>query len=85
MPFYLLIMTLASTIKNIIKARRKVFGEGEKYPEVTQSTAIMYAFIHGLVELNISEHSESEKGLDSSTYIIDSFLDLIFFRQDVSL
>jgi len=26
------------------------------------STAIMYAFIHGLVELNISGHSESEKG-----------------------
>lgn len=29
------------------------------------STAIMYTFIHGLVELNISGHSESEKGLDS--------------------
>lgn len=43
-----------------------------------QSTAIMYAFIHGLVELKISEHSESEKGLDNPTQLIDSFLDLIF-------
>lgn len=46
-----------------------------------QSTAIMYAFIHGLVELNISEHSESEKGLDSPTHLIDSFLDLIFMNE----
>ncbi|AIQ58368.1 TetR/AcrR family transcriptional regulator [Paenibacillus borealis] len=43
-----------------------------------QSTAIMYAFIHGLVELNMSEHSETEKGLDSPAHLIDSFLDLIF-------
>ncbi|MDF2961934.1 MAG: hypothetical protein K0S39_3669 [Paenibacillus sp.] len=44
----------------------------------TQSTAIMYAFIHGLVELNSAQHSESEKGLDNPTNLIDSFLDLIF-------
>ncbi|GIP26995.1 TetR family transcriptional regulator [Paenibacillus sp. J23TS9] len=46
-----------------------------------QSTAMMYAFIHGLVELNISEHSESEKGLDSPIQLIDSFLDLIFMNS----
>ena len=43
-----------------------------------QSTAIMFAFIHGLVELNAAQHSESEKGLDHPTQLIDSFLDLIF-------
>ncbi|NHN32221.1 TetR/AcrR family transcriptional regulator [Paenibacillus agricola] len=44
----------------------------------TQSTAIMYAFIHGLVELNSAQHSESEKGMDNPNRLIDSFLDLIF-------
>ncbi|MDQ0061648.1 TetR/AcrR family transcriptional regulator [Paenibacillus harenae] len=44
----------------------------------TQSTAIMYAFIHGLVELHSAQHSESEKGLDNPIHLIDSFLDLIF-------
>jgi AcrR family transcriptional regulator len=43
-----------------------------------QSTAIMYAFIHGLVELNMSEHSEAEKGLDSPNGLINAFLDLLF-------
>lgn len=44
----------------------------------TESTAIMYAFIHGLVELNSAQHTESEKGLDHPTHLLDSFLDLIF-------
>ncbi|AOZ92938.1 TetR/AcrR family transcriptional regulator [Paenibacillus crassostreae] len=43
-----------------------------------QSTAIMFAFIHGLVELNAAEHSEAEKGLDNPINLIQSFLDLIF-------
>lgn len=44
----------------------------------TQSTAIMYAFIHGLVDLNFAQHSETEKGLDNPSHLIESFLDLIF-------
>lgn len=36
-------------------------------------TAIAYAFIHGLVELNFAGHYESEKGLDEPYSLIHSF------------
>jgi len=36
-------------------------------------TAIAYAFIHGLVELNLAGHYESEKGLDAPYNLIHSF------------
>lgn len=51
-------------------------GNIQKTPN--QLTAIIFAFIHGLVELNAAQHSESEKGLDNPTNLIDSFLDLVF-------
>lgn len=44
---------------------------------IKELTAMVYAFIHGLVELNFSGHSESEKGLDDSISLINSFLELI--------
>ena len=43
-----------------------------------QLTALVSAFIVGLVELNSAGHLESEKGLDDSTALINSFVDLIF-------
>lgn len=43
-----------------------------------QSTAMLFAFIHGLVELQAAGHSETEKGLDHPNELIDSFLDLFF-------
>ncbi|MGF7049334.1 hypothetical protein J2T13_003844 [Paenibacillus sp. DS2015] len=62
-----------------IQASRKVFRNAENIRKSpTQSTAMMYTFIHGLVDLNLSQHSETEKGLDKLVYLIESFLDLIF-------
>jgi AcrR family transcriptional regulator len=43
-----------------------------------QLTAMVSAFIVGLVELNSAGHLESEKGLDDPTDLINSFVDLIF-------
>jgi hypothetical protein len=36
-------------------------------------TAIVYAFIHGLVGLNFTGHYESEKGLDAPYNLIHLF------------
>lgn len=45
-----------------------------------ESTALMFAFIHGLVELNASGHLEAEKALDDAYKLIHSFVDLLFDR-----
>ncbi|WP_059049458.1 TetR/AcrR family transcriptional regulator [Paenibacillus senegalimassiliensis] len=44
-----------------------------------ESTALMFAFIHGLVDLNASGHFEAEKGMDDADRLIQSFVDLIFY------
>ena len=44
----------------------------------SQLTAMISAFIVGLVELNSAGHLESEKGLDDPTALINSFLGIIF-------
>jgi AcrR family transcriptional regulator len=41
-------------------------------------TAMVSAFILGLVDLNSAGHLESEKGLNDSAGLINSFIDLIF-------
>ncbi|MFX3635045.1 MAG: TetR/AcrR family transcriptional regulator [Candidatus Pristimantibacillus sp.] len=70
---------LHSSAFGIFKHVENCLGQvGNIRKSPTQSTAIMYAFIHGLVDLNLAQHSETEKGLDSPTYLIESFLDLIF-------
>lgn len=43
-----------------------------------EATAILYAFIHGLVELHLVGHKESTKGLDDPRLLIDKFIDSIF-------
>lgn len=43
-----------------------------------QLTAMVSAFIVGLVELNSAGHLESEKGFDDPHGLINSFIDLIF-------
>lgn len=43
-----------------------------------QLTAMVSAFISGLVDLNSAGHLEPEKGLDDPTGLINSFVDLIF-------
>ncbi|GFP76324.1 TetR/AcrR family transcriptional regulator [Clostridium fungisolvens] len=43
-----------------------------------QLTAMISAFILGLVELNSTGHLEPEKGLNNPTGLINSFIDLIF-------
>lgn len=45
-----------------------------------QKTAITYAFIHGLVELNLAGHMENAKGLDDAAKLIDEYLNLIVKR-----
>ena len=45
-----------------------------------EATALMFAFIHGLVELNASGHLEAEKALDDAFKLIHSFVDLLFYR-----
>ncbi len=42
-----------------------------------QATAILYAFIHGLVELHLAGHLEVEKGLDNPQLLIDGIIDSI--------
>ena len=43
-----------------------------------EATAILYAFIHGLVELHLVGHKEIAKGLDNPGLLIDKFIDSIF-------
>lgn len=43
-----------------------------------EATAILYAFIHGLVELNLVGHKEIAKGLDNPGLLVDKFIDSIF-------
>jgi len=43
-----------------------------------EATAIIYAFIHGLVELHLSGHMESEKGLDDPGLLIERMIDAVF-------
>lgn len=43
-----------------------------------EATAILYAFIHGLVELHLVGHKETTKGLDNPGLLIDKFINLIF-------
>ncbi|MCP3926974.1 MAG: TetR/AcrR family transcriptional regulator [Desulfobacterales bacterium] len=43
-----------------------------------EATAILYAFIHGLVELHLVGHKEISKGFDDHGLLIDKFIDLIF-------
>lgn len=40
-------------------------------------TAMVYAFIHGLIELKFAGHNEAEKGLDDPHVLISSLLDII--------
>lgn len=42
-----------------------------------QLTPIVYAFIHGLIELHLVGHHEPEKGLNDPNHLINSFLNLI--------
>ncbi|HBF38588.1 MAG TPA: TetR/AcrR family transcriptional regulator [Firmicutes bacterium] len=55
---------------------QKLECDMQKSPK--ELTAMVYAFIHGLVELNYSGHLEAEKGLDNPASLINSFVDMIF-------
>lgn len=47
-----------------------------------ETTAILYAFIHGVVELNLAGHKESTKGLDNPGLLIERFVDSMFRDQN---
>jgi len=63
---------------SIAKAQRQNNVTGKPSKELA---AIAYAFIHGLVELNLAGHYESEKGLDAPYNLIHSFLDMLRVRS----
>jgi len=42
-----------------------------------EKTAILYAFIHGLVELHLNGHTEMSKGLDDAKVLINHMVDAI--------
>jgi AcrR family transcriptional regulator len=44
---------------------------------IQMKTAILYALIHGIVELHIAGHNEAEKGLDDVTLLINDVLEAI--------
>ncbi len=46
----------------------------EKNKSPKEFSAIMYAFIHGLVGLHLAGHSEEEKGLDNAEILIENFV-----------
>lgn len=59
-------------VDNALKAN------GSKLQEAKEATAILYSFIHGLVELNLNGHRERSKGLDNPKLLIDIFIDSVF-------
>ena len=46
----------------------------EKYTP-QETTAVLFAFIHGLVELHLAGHNEKEKGLDDPDLLINRMID----------
>jgi AcrR family transcriptional regulator len=59
-------------VKNAIKVSDSAFHSTK------EATAILYSFIHGLVELNLIGHKEISKGLNNPGLLIDKFVDSIF-------
>ena len=55
------------------------FMESEGLPasRAFHRTSIMYAFIHGLIELHLAGHVEKVKGLDDAEKLIEEFLTLL--------
>jgi AcrR family transcriptional regulator len=45
-----------------------------------EKTALLYAFIHGLVELHLSGHNEASKGLDDIASLINHALEAILHK-----
>lgn len=68
----LVFMKIAGYVDKALKASDST-GHTSK-----EATAILYAFIHGLVELHLVGHKESSKGLDNPGLLIDKFIDSIF-------
>ena len=57
----------------------KALEQGNPSQHTTkEATAIIYAFIHGLVELHMAGHTEEEKGLDDPGLLIDRMIDAVF-------
>lgn len=49
--------------------------------ETKELMAIIFSFIHGLIELQIVGHTEKEKGLDDPEQLIHSFLGIIYLNK----
>jgi AcrR family transcriptional regulator len=59
-------------VNNALKA------SDSKLHATKEATAILYSFIHGLVELNLIGHRENSKGLGNPKLLIDRFIDSVF-------
>ncbi len=68
----LVFLKIAEYVDEALKA------SGSTRHTAKEATAILYAFIHGLVELHLVGHTEIAKGLDNPGLLIDGFVDLIF-------
>jgi AcrR family transcriptional regulator len=47
---------------------------------IQMKTAILYAFIHGIVELHLAGHNEAEKGLNDITPLINDVLEAVLVK-----
>ncbi len=63
------------TAESVANALRQSNPTNHRSKEVT---AIIYAFIHGLVELHLAGHTETEKGLNNPKLLIERMIDAIF-------
>ena len=69
------LLVFLKTTEYVDKALKVMDSTGHTPKE---ATAILYAFIHGLVELHLVGHKEIAKGLDNPGLLIDKFIDSIF-------
>lgn len=66
--------TFDTVVTFLAKAQEQKCIIGKPTKELT---AMVYAFIHGLIELKFAGHEEPEKGLNDPHSLISSFLDMI--------
>jgi AcrR family transcriptional regulator len=52
-------------------------ANGQASHDSTSRTAILFAFIHGLVSLHLAGHTEKMKGLDDAQRLIEDFIKLL--------
>lgn len=62
--------------QNVVSETQKVVNSTKL--KSIKTTAIIFSFIHGLVELHLADHAEKEKGLDKPEELIEQFIETLF-------